>query len=211
MSDKKPSDSQNDPLFANKIGAAVIAAALLIFGLPQLSAAIFGGGHHGGDHGELHLAYCCVDLDVQAASGAEAEPEKDLGTMMAEASMSSGERGSALCASCHSFNEGGASGTGPNLWDIVGRDIASVSGFNYSNALSAMDGAWTYENLDKYLANSQEYVPGTTMAQRIGRDDKRAELLIYLGSLSNDPVPYPAPVVAEVVEEIADEVELDAQ
>ncbi|MBL4619862.1 MAG: hypothetical protein JKX88_07180 [Marinicaulis sp.] len=44
-----------DPLFTNKIAGAILAALLLIFGLPQLTKALTGGGHHGGD-GELHLA-----------------------------------------------------------------------------------------------------------------------------------------------------------
>lgn len=198
MSDKKPNDQQNDPLLANKIAAAGLTALLLIFGLPQIANALFGGGHHGGDKEELHLAYCCVELETTAAS--EGEKVYDLGGMMAEASMDAGKRGSALCASCHTFEKGGAQGTGPNLWNILGRDIASVSGFNYSSALESLEGEWTYEKLDQYIANSQEYVPGGSMVQRIGRDSKRAELLVYLGSLSDDPMPYPAPLVEAAIE-----------
>ena len=198
MSDNKPG-GQNDPLLFNKIAAAALAAMLLIFGLPQLAAALFGGGHHGGDD-ELHLAYCCVEIETSAAAD-EAEEVKDLGAMMADASMAAGERGSALCASCHTFEKGGANGTGPNLWNIVGRDIASVDGFGYSSALSALEGEWTYERLDAYLANSQEYVPGGSMVQRIARDNKRAELLVYLGSLSDNPMPYPEPLVVEAAAE----------
>lgn len=205
MSDKKQGDAQNDPLFFNKIAAAVLAAMLLIFGLPQLAGALFGGGHHGGDD-ELHLAYCCVELETEAGGG-EAEKAYDLGGMMSEASMPAGERGSALCASCHSFDKGGPNGTGPNLWNILGRDVASVSGFNYSGALEAIEGEWTYEKLDQYIANSQEFVPGGAMVQRIGRDTKRAELLVYLGSLSDDPMPYPAPLLEDAAEgaEVIDE------
>ncbi|MEO1252828.1 MAG: c-type cytochrome [Pseudomonadota bacterium] len=200
MSDNTPDKNSKDPLFLNKIFGAVLAAALLFFGLPQLSKALFGGGHHGGD-GELHLAYCCVELDFGEAAAADAgETVYDLGALLADASVAAGERGSALCASCHSFDQGGANGTGPNLWNIVGRDVASVSGFNYSNALASLSGAWTYERLDKYLENSQEYVPGTSMAQRVSRDNKRAEILAYLGSLSNNPVAYPDPIPAPVEE-----------
>jgi cytochrome c len=196
MSDNKPGDDQKDPLLTNKIAAAGLAALLLIFGLPQLSAALFGGGHHGGDHEELHLAYCCVELETTAASG-EAEEVYDLGAMMADASVTAGERGAALCISCHTLVRGGANGTGPNLWNIVGREIAGVSDFNYTGALAGLDGVWTYERLDQYLANSQEYVPGGAMVQRIGRDNKRAELLAFLGSLSDNPMPFPEPLPVE--------------
>ncbi len=200
MSDNKPGDNQQDPLLSNKIAAAALAALLLIFGLPQLAKAIFGGGHHGGDD-ELHLAYCCVELETTTAAGGGEEAPYDLGTMMAEANVTAGERGAALCISCHTLVRGGANGTGPNLWGVIGRDVASVPGFNYTGALAALEGEWTYERMDAYLANSQEYVPGGAMVQRIGRDNKRAELLAFLGSLSDNPVPFPAPLVIEAATE----------
>lgn len=188
--------SGKDPLFGNKIAFCALFSLLLIFGLPQLTAAIFGGGHHGGNHGELHLAYG-GDIQLELAS-ASAEPEKvfDLGTMMAAATVGGGERRGALCKSCHSFEKGGANGTGPNLWDIVGREVAGVPGFNYTSALKDFGGVWSYERLDQYLKNSQEYVPGTAMNQRFARDAQRADLLVYLGSLSDNPVAPPAPIAA---------------
>lgn len=191
------SDSNKDPLLSNKIAGAILAALLLIFGLPQLTAAIFGGGHHGGGHDEeLHLAYCCVELETSTAAVTEEAPA-DLGTLLATASVSGGERRAALCKSCHTFEEGGANGTGPNLWNVVNRPVAGVSGFNYSSALREFGGEWSYERLDGYLKDSQEYVPGTAMVQRFRKDDQRADLLAYLGSLSANPVAYPEPVVVE--------------
>ncbi len=194
-----------DPLFSNKIAAAVLTALLLIFGLPQLTKALFGGGgHHGGDE-ELHLAYG-GELEFGGdAAPAEAEPEVDLGTLLANASASAGERRAALCKSCHTFEEGGANGTGPNLWGVVGRELASHAGFNYTNALKEAGGVWTYERLDHYLENSQNYVPGTAMVQRFPRDDQRADILAYLGSLSADPVPFPEPAPAAEEEAPAEE------
>ena len=197
------SENNKDPLFSNKIAAAVLAALLLVFGLPQLTAAVFGGGHHGGEGEELHLAYCCVELEGGDASAeAEAEAPPDLGTLLASASATGGERRAALCKSCHTFEQGGANGAGPNLWNVVGRDVASVSGFSYTSALQGFGGAWTYERLDEYLRNSQEYVPGTSMVQRFARDDQRADILAYLQTLSANPVsfPEPAPVAEEVGE-----------
>lgn len=195
-----------DPLFGNKVAAAALTALLLLFGLPQVTKAVLGGGHHGADD-ELHLAYCCVDLEAApAGAGAGDEPPADLGTLLAASSASAGERAAGLCRSCHTFEEGGRNGTGPNLWDIVGRPVANVSGFNYSTALQQFGGEWTYERLDSYLKNSQEYIPGTTMVQRIQRDDRRADILAYLASLSNNPVPFPAPA-APVEEPASDDEE----
>ena len=187
-----------DPLFSNKIAGAVLAALLLIFGLPQLTGAVMGGGHGGGHGGELHLAYCCVDIEASDHAAADEPAPVDLGTLLANASVAGGERRSALCKSCHTLEDGGADGTGPNLWNIVNRNVAGVPGFNYTGALQAAGGVWSYERLDEYLKNSQAYVPGTAMAQRFARDDQRADILAYLGSLSTDPVAFPRP--AAVVE-----------
>lgn len=194
----------NDPLFANKVAFSILATLLLLFGLPLLAESLYGGGgHHGGGdhHGEEVAAVFPqfpIELDIAGAAPSIEEAPVDLGTLLADASVAAGERGSALCAACHSFNKGGAQLQGPNLWNIVGREIASVDEYSgYSSALQAKEGAWTYEALDAFLYNSQEYVPGTAMAQKIKKDSKRADIIAYLGSLSDDPVPYPAPVAAE--------------
>lgn len=195
----------NDPLLANKIIAAVLAALLLIFGLPQVTAALFGGGHHGGEHGELHLAYGGeLELDTGAAHAEEA-PQADLGTLLAAASAAGGERRAGICKSCHNFEKGGPNGTGPNLWGVVDRPVASHEGFNYTGALKEAGGAWTYERLDHYLENSQEYIPGTAMMQRFAKPEQRADLLAFLQTLSDTPVPFPAPAAAPAEEEHAAE------
>lgn len=186
-----------DPLLTNKIAGAALAALILVFGLPQLTAAVLGGGHSGGYGDELHLAYCCVDLEAQDHAAADEPAPVDLGTLLANASIAGGERRAALCKSCHTLEEGGADGAGPNLWDIVNRNVAGKAGFNYTGALQAAGGVWSYDRLDEYLKNSQAYVPGTAMAQRFARDDRRADILAYLGSLSANPVAFPQPAAPE--------------
>lgn len=192
----------NDPLFGNKLAAAGLTALLIFFGLPQLASSMLGGGHHGSHGEELHLAYP-IDYKANIAAGPVKE-EKPIAMLMAETTVDQGERRSAVCKSCHTFEKGGRTGTGPNLWDIVNRPVASVPGFGYSNALKEFGGNWTFERLDRYLENSQSYISGTAMVQRIPRDDHRAALLVYLGSLSDNPAPMPA-VPAEAAEEVPTE------
>ncbi|MEM9170055.1 MAG: c-type cytochrome [Pseudomonadota bacterium] len=184
----------NDPLFWNKAIGAGLTALLIFFALPQIANAIMGDGGHHGHHGELKLAY---PIEFQSGDGAGAdaaeEAPADLGTLLAGASASAGERAAGLCKSCHSFDKGGANGAGPALWGVVGRDIASVDGFGYTAALTGADGAWTYDRLDAYLKNSQAYISGTAMLQKINKDEKRANILAYLASLSDEPVAYPEP------------------
>lgn len=181
----------------NKIFAAILTAALLLFGLRELGSAVYAS--HGGGHGELHLAYEPVEMSAVFAStgGGEKKKEADLGTLLAAASASAGERAAALCKSCHTFEQGGANGTGPNLWNIVNREVASVAGFSYSSAVQSFGGEWTYERLDAYIQNSQNLIPGTAMNQKIGKDTRRADILAYLATLSANPVPFPAPAAGD--------------
>lgn len=192
-----------DPLFFNKMAAALLTAALLFFGLPQLAIALK-GGHHGGHGDELHLAYAPVDLSTLGASaGAAPKGPTDLGSLIAAVDPAAAKRRAATCGSCHTFEQGGANGTGPNLWNVVNRAVGGHPGFSYTGALKAAGGVWTYDRLDKFLENSQSYVPGTAMVQRYPKAEQRAEILVYLASLSDAPVPFPAPVAVEAAAEPA--------
>ncbi|HEY7775251.1 MAG TPA: cytochrome c family protein [Kineobactrum sp.] len=96
------------------------------------------------------------------------------------------ERGNRLfakCAMCHSRDESGVNGAGPNLSGIIGRTIASAEGFPYSVAMSAMDGVWTPDQLDAFLAAPMAYIPGTTMGfGGLRNPADRENLLCYLAS-----------------------------
>ncbi len=93
---------------------------------------------------------------------------------------------------CHSFEQGGAAKVGPNLWAIVGRAVASAPDYKYSDAMIAYSegGAkfWTIEELDPYLLNPRQHVPGTKMAfPGLKKDDERANVIAYLATLGAAP------------------------
>jgi cytochrome c len=96
------------------------------------------------------------------------------------------------CGSCHSFNEGGRSGVGPNLYGIVGANHAHVAGFNYSNANKALaDKPWTDELINQFIAAPARAMPGTRMAfAGLANVGQRADIIAYLRSISpNAPPP----------------------
>lgn len=92
------------------------------------------------------------------------------------------------CAGCHTLEEGGAAGFGPNLFGIVGRLVGGVDGFTYSDpfvALNAEGETWTTEFLDAFLTNPAEAVPGNRMPfGGIADDTARADLIAYLATLT---------------------------
>jgi len=91
------------------------------------------------------------------------------------------------CGGCHSFDPGGiGSGEhpGPSLAGIVGRAKALLEGFAYSKAMRAQTGTWTPEELNVYLADPLNVVPGTAMS-RGGQPDRagRIAIIAWLATL----------------------------
>ena len=75
---------------------------------------------------------------------------------------------------------------------MVGRPVASVAGFHYSDALKALGGTWTFEALNKWLDDPRADVPGTAMTfAGIKNEKQRADVIAYLNTLSKNPQPLP--------------------
>jgi cytochrome c len=121
-------------------------------------------------------------------------PVVDLGTLLAAADAQKGRQTAMVCTSCHTFDQGGEDRTGPSLWGVVGRNVASRKTFTYSSAFAAQTGNWTYERLDRWLANPAKAVPGTKMTfAGIRKPEDRANVIAFLSTLSASPVPFPKP------------------
>lgn len=99
-----------------------------------------------------------------------------------------GQRVFNQCRACHTIDQGGRNGVGPNLHGIVGHKAADRDGFRYSaNMKELAEGGlvWTEENLRKYLANPKSLVPRGTMAFAGIRNEKQLDdLIAYLKSNS---------------------------
>ncbi|WP_019220663.1 c-type cytochrome [Bartonella senegalensis] len=97
------------------------------------------------------------------------------------------------CVLCHTAGRHDASRVGPALWGIVDRPLAAKTDFAYSRVLRAnSDKRWDFVTLDRYLQSPREAFPGTIMSFRgIKNDQDRADLLLYLRGLSDNPVPLP--------------------
>jgi cytochrome c len=129
-------------------------------------------------------------LEDHGEGPGEIAPISDL---LASADLANGELIAERCTHCHTLEEG-KNRTGPSLWNIVGRPKGSVANFTYSPALAALEGVWTLEALNEYLARPAEVIPGNLMAGEvspIAEAQERADVIAYLRTLSDSPVPLP--------------------
>lgn len=97
-----------------------------------------------------------------------------------------GQRVFNQCRACHTINEGGRSGVGPNLWGIVGRRAGAVEGFRYSSnmrELAAGGLTWTDDRLRAYIQNPKSVVPQGSMSYVGLRNDTQLnDLMAYLAA-----------------------------
>lgn len=100
----------------------------------------------------------------------------------ASADTARGERLAMQCRACHSLEAGGPNMLGPNLHGFFGRQVGTVPGFPYSQALVKADFVWTPETLDAWLAQPSGFLPGNRMAYAglADADDRNAVIAALL-------------------------------
>lgn len=173
-----------DTMEATKIVGWTCAAFLTFLMVNWIGETLYhvesGGGHgHGDDHGDApKVAYL---IEVEETGGDEPEDAgPSIDEVLASADASKGAKVFSKCKACHKL-EDGQNGVGPHLFGLVDRDIAAVNGFNYSGALTELDGNWDNAALDGFLANPKKYAPGTKMSfAGLKKIEDRANLIAYL-------------------------------
>lgn len=126
------------------------------------------------------------------AQAAKKAPEQPIESLLAAANVDHGKDISKVCMACHTLQKGEPNKIGPNLWGVVGRPRASEPGYDYSAAMKAKGGSWTFDELNKFLTGPRNYIPGTKMTfAGLDNEHQRADIIAYLRTLSDNPPPLP--------------------
>lgn len=166
-----------DTMTATKVVGA-FCGALLLFLLGGWAAETI---YHIGGHGDEHEQAYVIETGGSDEPAEEVE-QVAFADVYAEADASAGERIFRQCSACHRLEEG-VNATGPYLFGVVGRQIASVGDYAYSGTLTELGDelAWTPEHLNEFLADPQGWAPGTKMTYSGLKDvEDRADIIAYL-------------------------------
>jgi cytochrome c len=180
----------------NKIAGAVLGTLLFVVAVRIASGFIFEV------EPPAKPGYVVQGVEAPTSGGATQaaaeEPLPDWGTVLPKANVADGKSISTRCEQCHDLSKGGPNKIGPNLWGVVGRPRASHPGFEYSSAMKSKGGAWTYDELFKFLKSPGAYIPGTKMSfAGLSKADDRIDIIAYLRTDMDSPAPIPPPQPAK--------------
>lgn len=169
----------------NIIAMMGLGAGIVALGATLVSSQYFAEGR------PAKMGYVVEGVDAPAEGGGAAAAPVAIASLLPTADVAKGAEVFKKCASCHSINQGGAAGVGPNLYGVVGAKHGHQAGFAYSDVLVGKPGPWTFEALNDWLTSPKAYAPGTKMSfAGLSKPEDRANLIAYLNAQgSNLPIP----------------------
>src|SRR5215467_7639346 len=133
-----------DSFELNKVLGAVLGTCLFLVAVHIAANAIFT---------QRPPAKPGFEIEVQNEPATQSPAETagpPIAELLAKADVERGKAAAKACEACHKFDKGAGKLVGPDLYGVVGRPKASVPDFNYSAALKAKGGEWTFAELNEF-------------------------------------------------------------
>lgn len=171
----------------NTIAGWALGAGIVLLGATLVTGEIFKAER------PEHMGYPINGVVEEGAGGAAAE--QPIAFYLQTADATRGQSIFGKCQACHTINQGGAAGLGPNLYGVMGTGVAQhAPGFNYSEPLRAHGGTWDWETMSEWLRSPRTFAAGTRMTfAGLSDPQDRADILLYLnqngGRLTVPPPP----------------------
>lgn len=178
-----------------------IAGWALGAGIVLLGGVIITGEMFKADRPET-MGYPIAGVVEEGGGGAEAE--QPIAHFLQTADASRGEAVFRKCTACHTINQGGANGLGPNLHGVMGEAVATGhGGYAFSEPLRTHGGTWDWDTMSQWLRSPRTFAQGTRMTfAGLSDPQDRADVMLYLnnngGHLAVPPPPAAAPAGNEV-------------
>ncbi|MCJ9671146.1 MULTISPECIES: cytochrome c family protein [unclassified Neorhizobium] len=181
----------------NMAAGALLATVFVMMSVSIASEGIF----HSEVPEKAGFAIVAAEEPAAGEAAAPAAAAVPIAQLLVKADAKAGEATFKKCQSCHSGEKGGPNKVGPDLWGVVDRPVGEHEGFAYSAGMKEFSkgGAehWTFDNLNHFLTAPKAFVKGTAMGfAGIKNDSERANLIAYLRTLADSPVPLPDPNAA---------------
>jgi cytochrome c len=178
----------------NTIAGWTLAACGAALGLSIVGGMVFHGGR------PEKMGYAIEGVEAEGGAGGAAA-EVPIAALLATADAAKGAEVFKKCAACHTINQGGANGVGPNLYGTLGEAVAQgKGGYPFSDALKAVGGNWDFDKMNAWLISPRKFANGTKMTfAGLGNPQDRANVILYLNQQgSNLPLPAAPPAGAAV-------------
>ncbi len=180
-----------DSFEINKIVASILLIALLFIGIGKISDLVFHIDKPETPGYKVEVAEKSATLQISETK-TETSEEVDISSLLALGDIKHGEKVFKKCTACHVIEKGGANKIGPALYGVLGRKVAAIGDYKYSQALEDYGKLWTFEEMNGYLRKPQSWIKGTKMSFAGLRKEKdRASVILYLNKYSDSPLQLP--------------------
>ena len=176
-----------DSFEINKIITAVLLVVLLVFGVGKISDLVF-------EVKKPDIDGYKVEVNVGGATVTQASSESqvDIAALLAMGDVEHGKKVFKKCAACHSINQGGKNKIGQKLWNVMFRQVESVTDYKYSKALSGYKKDWNWEEMNGFLIKPSTWIKGNKMGfAGLKKEKDRASVILYLNQSSDSPKQLP--------------------